>query len=83
MRIASAESLTRLQKEYQKDAARFPRKILVCLGPGCLAAGSDRIYDAVLDHIARKNIKDVTVEAIKKTGCHGLCTQGPLVTIEP
>lgn len=83
MRITSAEHLTQLQKEYQKEAAKFPRKILVCLGPGCLAAGSDRIYDAFLNHIAQRNIKGITVEAVKKTGCHGLCTQGPLVTIEP
>ena len=32
---------------------------------------------------AKSGAKTVTVEAVKETGCHGFCEQGPLVVIEP
>ena len=83
MHIKSFEHLQQLHKDFQKKAANIPRKILVCLGPGCLAAGSERIYEVFAENISKSNIKGLTVEAVKKTGCHGLCAQGPLVSIEP
>ena len=30
-----------------------------------------------------RQIKGVSVEAVRSTGCHGFCEQGPLVIIEP
>ncbi len=30
-----------------------------------------------------RTVKDFSIEAVKKTGCHGFCEQGPLVVIEP
>nr|MBN2277224.1 4Fe-4S binding protein [candidate division Zixibacteria bacterium] len=83
MRIDSTEKLGQWQKECQKRIEAQKKRVLVCLGPGCLAGGSDQILEEFKNILAQKKIKDVTVESIKKTGCHGLCARGPLVVIEP
>ncbi|MDF1544000.1 MAG: NADH-ubiquinone oxidoreductase-F iron-sulfur binding region domain-containing protein [bacterium] len=56
---------------------------MVCCGTGCLANGAGKIVDAFTDALDKREIKHFAVEAIKETGCHGFCEQGPLVIIEP
>ena len=83
MRIDSIDKLARWQKECKKNLDALKKKVFVCLGPGCLASGSDRILDEFKKVLTDKKIADVTVESVKKTGCHGYCARGPLVIIEP
>jgi NADH:ubiquinone oxidoreductase subunit F (NADH-binding)/(2Fe-2S) ferredoxin/NAD-dependent dihydropyrimidine dehydrogenase PreA subunit len=83
MRIDSIDKLSQWRKECKKALEAVKKKVLVCLGPGCLASGSDRILDEFRKVLSKKKIADVTVESIKKTGCHGFCARGPLVIIEP
>lgn len=59
------------------------KTILVCCGPSCLAYGGLNIAASFEEQIALLNM-DVAVETvIKKTGCHGFCSQGPLVRVMP
>jgi NADH:ubiquinone oxidoreductase subunit F (NADH-binding)/(2Fe-2S) ferredoxin len=54
-------------------------EVRVCAGPGCVAKGSLEIaerFDAV---VAEGSLSD-RVRVIR-TGCHGLCSQGPLVVV--
>ncbi len=83
MKIESAEQLSKFQKVCKAELESIPRKILVCLGPGCLANGSEKILDEFRKIISERNIEGVALESIKKTGCHGFCAQGPLVIMEP
>ena len=53
---------------------------LVCRGTGCVAGGSDKIYDALKREIELAGLKDIKVDF---TGCHGFCQRGPMVDIEP
>jgi NADH:ubiquinone oxidoreductase subunit F (NADH-binding)/(2Fe-2S) ferredoxin/NAD-dependent dihydropyrimidine dehydrogenase PreA subunit len=39
--------------------------------------------EAFEECLSKRKVKDFTIEAVKKTGCHGFCEQGPLVVIEP
>ena len=55
--------------------------VLVCGGTGCTSGGSDRIYDAFLKEIENFNLKD-EVQVIR-TGCFGLCAEGPIVIVYP
>jgi len=56
------------------------KTIHVCCGPGCLANGSA----AVAEEFERLGGGQVRVECqVKRTGCIGLCGDGPLVTIQP
>ncbi len=54
--------------------------VLVCRGTGCVAGGSDKIYDALKLEVESSGLKDVKVDF---AGCHGFCQRGPIVDIEP
>lgn len=65
-------------------------RILVCSGTGCIATGSEKIYEEFLKIAG--NAPGVVVEfapddegthvGVKKTGCQGVCELGPLVRIQ-
>jgi len=83
MIIATPKQLEQLAAEYKKTADKHKKMVIVCCGTGCLANGAQKIVDAFEECLSRRKVKDFTVEAVKKTGCHGFCEQGPLVVIEP
>jgi NADH-quinone oxidoreductase subunit F len=83
MRIDSPDKLNAWKEECLQKDARLKKKVIVCFGPGCLAAGCREIYAKFEEILADKNLGDITLESFKKTGCHGLCEKGPLVVIEP
>lgn len=59
----------------------FEKEIMICAGTGCLASKSDE-FVAILEEELEKN--DLTGRVnIVKTGCFGLCAQGPIVIIYP
>jgi NADP-reducing hydrogenase subunit HndC len=57
--------------------------IRVCLGPGCLAQGADRLAEAFRLALAEKDVEADVVPLVKETGCHGFCAVGPLIQIDP
>ena len=83
MHISTPKQLKELQKKYQDKEDKLFKKIIVCHGPGCLASGAEKIFEEFKRFLSKKKIKGVTLEALKKTGCHGLCEKAPLVAIEP
>ncbi len=56
------------------------RKVLICHGTGCISSGSIDIRKIIEGEIKRLGIRDVSVAI---TGCHGFCSRGPIVIIEP
>jgi NADH-quinone oxidoreductase subunit F len=56
--------------------------VFVCQETPCLSMGSDEIYEIFKQEIAQSELKNVSLEI---SGCHGhgLCEQGPSITIEP
>ncbi len=68
------------------------RRIIVCAGTGCKANGSEAVYEAFLESIAAAGAQ-VAVEfkseggdgevSVTRSGCQGVCSQAPLVTILP
>ena len=83
MRVSTPQELSKLQKECRAQLDKFPRKVLICCGPGCLANGAQKISDEFKKILKKKRIKSFSVGALKETGCHGFCEQGPLVVFEP
>ncbi|MDP2181369.1 MAG: NAD(P)H-dependent oxidoreductase subunit E, partial [Actinomycetota bacterium] len=55
--------------------------IRVCTGPGCVVNGSLNVADRFDEAIASAGA-EVRVRVVR-TGCHGLCEQGPLVVVSP
>ena len=73
--------------------ASYDCRILVCSGTGCIATGSNKIYEIFAELV--KDTPGVTLEfaphdakehealvGVKKTGCQGCCELGPLVRIQ-
>jgi len=78
-----------------KNALRMSQQgitVLVCAGTGCIASGSMKVYEYLKSECEKRGIP-VSVELkqevgengihLKKSGCHGFCEIGPLVSIEP
>jgi NADH:ubiquinone oxidoreductase subunit F (NADH-binding)/(2Fe-2S) ferredoxin/NAD-dependent dihydropyrimidine dehydrogenase PreA subunit len=55
----------------------------VCLGPGCLALGAEKVSQAFRSALKKTKAKFKVQPLIKNTGCHGLCSQGTLVNLSP
>ncbi|MDH4156037.1 MAG: 4Fe-4S binding protein [candidate division Zixibacteria bacterium] len=83
MRIKDPQHLSKVQKECRAALGKFPKKVIVCCGTGCLANGAAKIVTAFEDVLSKRKVKGFSIEAVTKTGCHGFCEQGPLVVIEP
>jgi len=83
MRLETVQQLNRLQKDCRARLESQKRKLLVCCGPGCLANGAQKVSNELKKVIKAKRLKNFSVEALKETGCHGFCEQGPLVVVEP
>ena len=89
MSITSKEDLLKKQIEAQEEINSYTCRILVCSGTGCVASGSQKIYDEMcrlcegIDGVEVSMQKDVPHIGTIKTGCQGLCELGPLVRIEP
>ena len=94
MRIATREALQELRARALGEIQASDCRILVCSGTGCIATGSQKIYEQLL--AIAKDAPGVTVEfkscgghdgdavkvGVKKTGCQGICELGPLVRIQ-
>ncbi len=83
MNIKNVKDLNKIKKETLAISKKHPKKVLVCCGTGCIANGATKIVESVRDGLAKRKLKDVSIEILKETGCHGFCELGPLVIIEP
>mgnify|MGYP000004805363 CR=1 FL=1 len=90
MSIKSKEDLLNKQAEVNEQIKSYTCRVLVCSGTGCVATGSQKIYEKFME--IAKDAPGVTIEfgphdkdahvGIKKTGCQGVCELGPLVRIQ-
>lgn len=73
------DSIIAVDKENSPASAGI-RTVLVCKGTGCVAGGSDKIYEALQQEVKASGVENVKVDF---TGCHGFCQRGPILEIEP
>ena len=88
--IQNKEVLEQVREEAVKELNSYDCRILVCSGTGCVATGSQKIYEKFME--IAKDAPGVTIEfgphdkdahvGVKKTGCQGVCELGPLVRIQ-
>ena len=55
--------------------------VLVCGGTGCTSSGSQQIIRVLKDELKKNKLQNEV--AVVKTGCHGLCAEGPIMIIYP
>ncbi|MFH1139236.1 MAG: NADH-ubiquinone oxidoreductase-F iron-sulfur binding region domain-containing protein [Pseudomonadota bacterium] len=82
-RLDSSAALEQLRKDL--IAGRDPNRtcVIVCHGTGCLANGSPKVAEALRESIEQAGLDAAVIPEIKTTGCHGFCSRGPLVIIQP
>ncbi len=65
------------ERAAQKDCKHCVR---VCTAAGCLSSGAEQVKDAI-DSVVRRFGMEEDVP-VKSVGCMGLCSAGPLVTVD-
>ncbi len=79
---------------YKKNVEGLTARIIVCAGTGCIANGSEKIFEEFQQVLEEHGLQTyVDVSFVKETdhagihlsgsGCQGFCQMGPLVTILP
>ncbi len=74
----------KLKDLAQKERARqeqFQRRIFCCTSTACLSAGAGHAHTAVQQGVAAHQGDKHEAEVVK-SGCMGLCSQGPLVRVD-
>jgi bidirectional [NiFe] hydrogenase diaphorase subunit len=73
-----------LQKIGHKELARqekYQRRIFCCTSTACLSAGAGQVH-MTLDQAVAACLCDEHEAEVVKTGCMGLCSNGPLVRVD-
>ncbi|MFN3699639.1 MAG: NAD(P)H-dependent oxidoreductase subunit E, partial [Dictyoglomus sp.] len=77
------------EKKNERKKKLQDLNIYVCVGTGCAAKGSIKVYEALKEILKENNIK-VNLQAleesenrVKRTGCCGRCSSGPWVIVMP
>ena len=55
--------------------------VLVCGGTGCTSSGSQQIIQSLKEELKKNRLQNEV--AVVKTGCHGLCAEGPVMIVYP
>ena len=91
-RLASSEDLDRARRLSEERVSNMRCRILICAGTGCLAGGSQKIYEKMCELCGKDPSAEIVFGEevaheggmdVQKSGCHGFCEMGPLVRIEP
>lgn len=88
--INNREELLKNVEAAKQELNSYDCRILVCAGTGCIATGSQKIYEEFLKIAGDDPKVSITFAphdekahvGVKKTGCQGVCELGPLVRIQ-
>ncbi len=69
----------RVQRENALREGEATAKVTVHMGTCGIASGARQTMDALLDELSRVDRSDIVVTT---SGCLGLCSQEPIVTVE-
>ncbi len=75
--LAEVREKARKAISLREGAARV--KVTIHMGTCGIAAGSRKIVEATLREVEERDLKDVMVTT---SGCAGLCSREPMVTVE-
>ena len=73
------EELEQIAKNVKQENEKYDYEINVCMDLACASQGADKLKDALVK-AAEAGAKKVLV---RRTGCMGPCSHGPLVRVDP
>ncbi|MGD0907960.1 MAG: NuoF family protein [Candidatus Acidiferrales bacterium] len=77
--MSTVEELDQIEENVRIERQQASYRINVCEAAGCLALHSDALQGALAKHAASAGISC----QVRGVGCIGLCSSGPLVSVEP
>jgi bidirectional [NiFe] hydrogenase diaphorase subunit len=78
-RVSTVEELDQIVENVRTERQQARYQVNVCVAAGCLALHSDTLRDALAKRAASSGISC----HVRGVGCMGLCSAGPLVSVEP
>lgn len=81
LRDTYRQTVTMRLDDAAAEDKQYEKEILVCAGTGCISSKSIEFVEALKEELAKNELTDKV--NIVKTGCFGLCAQGPIVIIYP
>jgi len=76
----TSEELQEISNTEKEARAQHPHHICVCTAAGCLSAGSGEVKKAIEQEVLESGMKNEC--HVKGVGCMGLCSAGPLITVD-
>jgi bidirectional [NiFe] hydrogenase diaphorase subunit len=73
------EELEQIAESVRLESAKYDFEVNVCMDLACMSQGADKLKDALVKAVEASG-KTVLV---RKTGCMGPCSSGPLVRVDP
>ena len=73
------EELEQIAKSVHQENAKYDYEVNVCMDLACASQGADKLREALVK-AAQASGKKILV---RKTGCMGPCSSGPLVRVDP
>ncbi|OQY98929.1 MAG: NADH-quinone oxidoreductase subunit F [Candidatus Brocadia sp. UTAMX2] len=78
--LKTPDDLSKYKKSLEAKHRPDTTRIFIC-STGCRALGAEEVCKAFKNEIAKQSLAD-KIEIVE-TGCQGLCTRAPVLTIEP
>ncbi len=75
------DELNEMAEEHSQKQNSFAHRIHVCAAAGCRSSGGEKVASAFEDEIKERGQTEKI--AVKRTGCMGLCAEGPMVIVYP
>ncbi|MDR0734846.1 MAG: NADH-quinone oxidoreductase subunit NuoF [Elusimicrobiota bacterium] len=85
-----AANLAQIRQQFEQNYKKIGKRITICGDSGCLAQGSQKVYEAFKNELAKTGVNfclEITPSCYEsslylcKSGCQGFCAQGPLVNV--
>jgi len=77
--ITHVEELEEIKAKVEAENASYEEIISVCTGTACIALGSDKLLEEIKEEIAKCGLERCKAKGV---GCKGLCSKGPLVSLD-
>ncbi|MEI7633264.1 MAG: NADH-quinone oxidoreductase subunit NuoF [bacterium] len=74
------EELSKIASAQQETLKKYTHRIHVCVAAGCQSSDADKVKDALSAEVKAQGKEKCCL--VKGVGCMGLCSAGPLVSVE-
>ncbi len=82
-RITSPKALEDYRASLASKYGHDVPTVIICCGTGCRPSNAVEVAELLEKGLAEADFQGKIVPHVKATGCHGFCSRGPIVELEP